>query len=184
MAIQRVLAYWVVGNQRAGCKTKKKKKWNTITDQWGRRASVQTTFGSHPDPQICLEMFSGTGIGPMLNVESAPPRGKTYIHETKSHRLASCVAMALRGVAALNFCQRHVLVPPPPPPPPPPRGMECLETSLLCSNLHYSKWLRQSATLNAWRLQKENAHKLRVHGLSLYRWVRVDILMAESSIIT
>lgn len=37
------------------------------------------------DRQICLEMFSGTGIGPMLNrARSAwPARGKTYIHQTK-----------------------------------------------------------------------------------------------------
>lgn len=93
-------------------------------------------------PTVSKRRFCESVVGP-LDVRwsrarsVSTPWGKTYIHEThKSHRLAVCVSVwlyetvLLRAASPANVvCALQ---------PPCPRGMECLETSLLRSNLTYS----------------------------------------------
>lgn len=50
-------------------------------------------------------------IGPMFDVEPALiPHHEVKYTFIKSHRLAFCVGMALRGISVLQFAQHYVLL--------------------------------------------------------------------------
>lgn len=111
----------------------KQSDWQTVNTRDMRRRHL---------PTVSKRRFCESVVGP-LDVRwsrarsVSTPWGKTYIHEThKSHRLAVCVSVwlyetvLLRAASPANVvCALQ---------PPCPRGMECLETSLLRSNLTYS----------------------------------------------
>lgn len=175
-------AYWVVGNQKAGRKNVKQHHRSTgqvrinINDIW---------FPPH-NCQICLEMFSGTGIGPMVNRarSASTARGKTYIHETKVMGWPS----ASLWLYEVSLLRTSAIV-------------MCSYTHLPHARVERNAWKHHycaliRTTVNGWvkvplkmhddlktknKKEKKNAHMKRAHGL--YRLVWVDILTAESNII-
>lgn len=119
------------------------RRYNTIRPQ-GNLTDTQRTHATlgiaTPPPQLSHNTgLLKTVVGPMFEWAKSvsTPWGKTYIHETyKSHRLTVCVlvwlykTVLLRAAPPANVvCALQ---------PPCPTGMECLETSLLRSNLTYS----------------------------------------------
>lgn len=98
---------------------------------------IQMTFGATPpNPSASKYMFSKTVIGPMLDVEQA----LCPHHEVKLTfmKLKSQVGFLCWYGFMRHYCSAFLLQTSCALKLPHPRGMECLETSLLRSNLAYS----------------------------------------------
>lgn len=82
------------------------------------------------------------------------PWGKTYIHETQKSQVGCLCRYGFTrhycSVLLQTWCALK---------PPCPRGMECLETSLLHSNLTYSSWMSQSAVWDVCSWKKKKREK-------------------------